>query len=102
MAASVHHVRQWSRRSALGLIACVPLGLANAAGAAECADPASLSAAQKSMRKSLGFRTSTDAAKRCGLCAFFTAAQPGCGKCALLSGGIVPAEGVCDSWAKKS
>ncbi|MFD2430659.1 high-potential iron-sulfur protein [Sphingobium scionense] len=40
--------------------------------------------------------------KRCGLCAFFTAAQPGCGKCALLSGGIVPTEGVCDSWAKKS
>nr|WP_278254404.1 high-potential iron-sulfur protein [Sphingobium sp. BYY-5] len=80
----------------------LPIGFTGIGNAAECVDPASLSAAQKSMRKSLGFRApSADAAKRCSVCAFFTAAQPGCGKCALLSGGIVPAEGLCDSWAKK-
>ncbi|MFD2430660.1 hypothetical protein ACFSUK_26490 [Sphingobium scionense] len=43
MAASDIHGRHWSRRSALGLIACVPLGIASIAQAAECVDPASLS-----------------------------------------------------------
>lgn len=93
-----------SRRSLLVLLALAPLGMAlfaDAAGAATCVSPDALSAAQKSMRKSLGFKPSVDPKKACGACAFFTAAANGCGKCALLSGGVVPADGVCDSWAAK-
>ncbi|MCJ8159080.1 high-potential iron-sulfur protein [Sphingomonas sp. LaA6.9] len=97
--------RGHSRRTLLALFACAPLGLAmvtEAARAQACVNQDTLSAAQKSMRKSLGFRLpSADPKKKCSACAFFTAAGTGCGKCALLSGGIVPADGVCDSWAAK-
>lgn len=94
--------RSWTRRSALTLFACVPLAMSGAATAAGCGDAATLSAAQKSMRKSLGFKApSPDAAKRCALCAFFTPGGSGCGQCALLNGSAVPVDGVCDSWAKK-
>ncbi|WP_336968952.1 high-potential iron-sulfur protein [Sphingobium aromaticiconvertens] len=100
--------RSWTRRSALILFACMPLAISGGAsataggGAAGCGDAATLSAAQKSMRKSLGFKApSPDAAKRCALCTFFTPGGNGCGQCALLSGSVVPVEGVCDSWAKK-
>ncbi|HEX7855148.1 MAG TPA: high-potential iron-sulfur protein [Sphingobium sp.] len=94
-----------SRRGLLGLTAIVAgTVLAGAASAEEgCPGLLGLSASQVSMRKSLGFKApSPDANKRCGLCTFFTAASSAdCGKCALLSGGAVPATGVCDSWAKK-
>ncbi|MBB5686360.1 high-potential iron-sulfur protein [Sphingobium boeckii] len=103
-AASGHRITgPWSRRSALALFTLVPLALTGASQALACADPATLSAAQKSMRKSLGFRApSADPKKGCGTCAFFTLGAPDCGKCALLSGGQVPANGVCDSWAQKA
>ncbi|CCW17897.1 secreted protein [Sphingobium indicum BiD32] len=91
-----------TRRAILGLVAIAPLVLAAQAPASSCADPATLSAAQKSMRKSLGFKSpAPDPAKACGTCAFFTGKGADCGACALLSGGVVPANGVCDSWAKK-
>lgn len=94
--------RFWTRRSALALLGAVPLAVSSAARGAVCGDPATLSAAQKSMRKSLGFKApSPDAAKHCALCSFFTPAAGGCGACALLSGGSVPPDGVCDSFAKK-
>ncbi|RJF93900.1 hypothetical protein D3876_06365 [Sphingomonas cavernae] len=95
----------WTRRSALTLFACLPLGfagLSGAARAADCVNQATLSAAQKSMRKSLGFKApSPDPKKKCGACSFFTASGNGCGKCALLSGGVVSPDAVCDSWAAK-
>lgn len=91
-----------TRRTMLGLVAIAPLAIAAQAHAASCADPATLSAAQKSMRKSLGFKSpAPDPVKHCATCAFFTGKGADCGPCALLSGGIVPANGVCDSWAKK-
>lgn len=94
--------RAWTRRSALTLCVLLPLLASGAARAEGCGDPATLSAAQKSMRKSLGFRApSADPARRCGLCAFFTGKAADCGACALLSGGAVPSDGLCDSWAKK-
>ena len=77
-------------------------GLAASAQAA-CVNPDALPSSQKSMRSSLGFQmVSDDAKRRCGGCAFYTAADGACGKCALLSNGAVPAEGRCDSWAAKS
>ncbi|UVO52647.1 high-potential iron-sulfur protein [Sphingomonas sp. SUN039] len=96
-----------TRRTFLGLAGVAPLvafGFATAARAADavCFNPDTLPASQKSMRKALGFvPVSTDPAKACGQCAFFTATAAGCGKCQLLTGGPVGATGVCRSWAKK-
>lgn len=97
----------WSRRGLFGLAAAAPLlvlgAKAGAQDAAACVNLDALPASQKSMRRSLGFKPqSTDPKKRCGTCAFFTAAAPGCGKCQLLSGGAVAATSVCDNWASKS
>ena len=95
------------RRSLLALTASAPfllLGLGQRAEAQDgaCVDPNTLPANQKSMRRSLGFKLQApDPKKRCGNCAFFTPSSSGCGKCALLSGGIVAAGSVCDSWAAK-
>jgi hypothetical protein len=96
----------WSRRGLFRLAVAAPLLLmaarARAQEAAACVNLDALSASQKSMRRSLGFKAqSTDSKTRCGTCAFFTAAAPGCGKCQLLSGGAVAATSVCDNWAGK-
>lgn len=94
-----------SRRSLLGTLALIPLaatGALAADGANSCYDPSALPASQRSRRRSLGFREqSGDPAKRCGTCAFFTSSSAGCGKCALLTGGPVTAQSVCNSWARK-
>lgn len=93
-----------SRRSLLGLIALAPIGIgvARAQAAPTCYDPATLSSAQKSLRKSLGFKeVSADPAKRCGLCAFFTATKQGCGTCVLFSSGPVATVSVCSSFGRK-
>ena len=76
---------------------------AGGASAQACFDPAQLSIGDLSLRRSLNFQDhSADAKRRCGLCAFFTAANPAaCGRCAILSGGAVDAFSVCDSWAGK-
>lgn len=92
------------RRAVLGLL----LGVAGVAWtgtavAQTCVDP-KLAAATQGMRQALNYKDpSADPKKRCGLCAFFTAATPAaCGKCAMLSGGPVSASAVCDSWTAKS
>ena len=93
-----------TRRGLLRLALAAPLAgyaVAASAGEAACVDLDALPSSQKSMRASLGFKmVSEDAKRRCGGCAFYTAAQGACGKCALLSG-PVPAEGRCDSWAAR-
>jgi hypothetical protein len=97
-----------ARRGFVAIAAAAPLlllGLGARAGAQApaCYDEAALPAAQKSMRRSLGFKAqSPDPAKKCELCAFFKSPAGGCGKCDLLTGGVVPANGLCDSWAKKA
>lgn len=91
-----------TRRGLLRLALAAPLaGYAVAASAADtaCVDLDALSSSQRSMRASLGFRmVSDDPKRRCAGCAFYTAAEGACGKCALLNG-PTPAEGRCDSWA---
>ena len=98
-----------ARRQVLGLAAASPLILLGLASASKAADPAAcfdldtLPASQQSLRRSLNFKPqSPDPKKHCGICAFFTAADGGCGKCALLSGGPVSFNSVCDSWAAKT
>lgn len=95
-----------SRRRMIGLgLAAVPallIGGMAGAQAPACANFDALPAAQKGMRSSLGFKpVSPDPKKVCAGCTFFTPAAAGCGKCALLSGGVVAANSVCDSWAAK-
>jgi hypothetical protein len=71
------------------------------AQAAACYDSASLPLSQKNRRRSLGYvEASTDPARRCTGCAFFTASGEGCGTCALLSG-PVNAGGLCNSFAPR-
>ncbi|MET0180455.1 MAG: high-potential iron-sulfur protein [Novosphingobium sp.] len=98
-----------SRRRFLAIAGLAPIlltGLGRAAVAAEtkvCFDPETLSASQKSRRKSLGFNVvSPDPKKICGGCAFYAMTTAGCGKCQLLSGGPVAATSNCRSWAKKA
>ncbi len=93
------------RRRFLALAAAgAPLALLGigTAQAAACYDPAALPLSQKNRRRSLGYvEASTDPAKRCAGCAFFTAGAADCGTCALLSG-PVDAGAVCSSFAPRA
>jgi hypothetical protein len=96
-----------SRRRVAAALALLPLALAGLAGAAQaqtCYDPNTLPLSQRSRRRSIGFKdVSPDPAKRCAICAFFTATgASGCGTCRMLTGGVVGANGVCNSFAKKA
>ena len=92
------------RRGLLAMAALAPFALLSAArAAAACYDPAALPLSQKSRRRSLGYTdVSADPAKRCGLCAYFTAGDGGCGTCQLLSGGPVSAASGCTSFAARA
>ncbi|MBV1691030.1 hypothetical protein KRR38_25960 [Novosphingobium sp. G106] len=85
--------------AAVGVLsAVIGIGGARAQNAA-CYDPATLPLSQKSRRRSLGYaEASSDQAKHCSVCTFFTAGQPGCGACQLLNG-PVNAGAVCSSFA---
>ena len=95
------------RRSFLALAAgCVPLALLVAGGAQAlapaCYDPATLPLNQKNRRRSLGYvEASSDPARHCSACSFFTAGTAGCGTCGLLSG-PVNAGAVCSSFAPRA
>lgn len=96
-----------SRRNFLASLAAVPALLAASSAAvasdAVCYDPAALPLNVKNRRKALGFvEQSSDAKRRCGLCAFFQAKVGDCGSCQLLSGGAVTAAGLCNSFAPKA
>lgn len=100
---------QPSRRRFLALAGLAPAALlaarsAAAADAAACFDPATLPYNQKSRRRAVGYvDASTDPARRCGTCTFFTAAAAaGCGTCELLGAGPVSAGAVCGSFAAKA
>jgi hypothetical protein len=93
--------RATTRRGLLMLALGAPAAAYAASAAAQgaCVDLDALPSGQKSMRAALNFKlASDDPARRCGGCAFYTAAQGDCGKCAIFSG-PVPAQGRCDSWA---
>jgi hypothetical protein len=95
------------RRSFLSLAAgSVPLALLVAGGAhaqaPACYDPATLPLNQKNRRRSLGYvEASSDPARHCSACSFFTAGNAGCGTCGLLSG-PVNAGAVCSSFAPRA
>ena len=96
---------QSNRRHFLALAAAAPFAALVAtdalAEAAACFDPAALPMSQQRFRKSVQFlAVSPDAAKRCALCAFYKAGQPGCGTCQILSG-PVSAGSYCSSYAAK-
>ncbi len=75
----------------------------DAAARPACYDPATLPYMQKSRRRALGYvDASTNPARRCGLCAFFTGTSAACGNCQMLSGGPVAAGGLCQSFAPKA
>jgi len=96
------------RRRLLGLLAASPiliLGLSResrAAGGSSCVNLEDMPPGESGVRKELGFKlVSSDPAKQCGGCGFFTATESECGTCLLMSGGAVTAHSVCDSWAAK-
>jgi hypothetical protein len=71
--------------------------------ASACNDPASLSLAQKNMRRGLGYvEVAPDPKRHCGVCAFYTARQGSCGSCQMMSGGPVDAASVCNSFTPKA
>jgi hypothetical protein len=94
-----------SRRNFLAFAGLAPLAVVmahTARAASVCNDPASLSLAQKNMRRGLGYvEVAPDPKKHCGLCAFFTAHEGSCGNCQMMSGAPVDAASVCNSFAPK-
>lgn len=84
------------------------VGLAGCGGeggaALVCADPATMSSAQESVRRTLNYvEVSDDPARTCSACDFFTAAAgSGCGSCGMFDGGAVNPGGRCDSWSVDS
>ncbi len=97
-----------ARRRFLALAGLSPFALAaaprvRAAEITACYDPTMLPLNQKSRRRSMEYvEVSSDPAKACGGCAFFTLAQGNCGACQLLSGGPVNAGATCTSYAPKA
>lgn len=93
--------RRFLQMAAIAPIAAVALGRIAPARADTCADPASMPAAQKSLRKSLEFvEVSKEPGKRCGLCAFFQG-KGDCGTCQILTS-QVSAASICSSFAAKA
>ena len=74
------------------------------APANSCYNPANLTAGHINMRKNVKFGKSTDPAKKCGGCMYFSASATaaGCGRCQILLNGPVSADDVCTTWTKKA
>lgn len=93
--------RRFLQIAAVAPIAAIGIGKLAPARADTCSDPASLSAAQKSLRASLDFEAvSREPGKACGLCAFFKGTGD-CGKCEILTS-QVSARSICSSFAAKA
>ena len=84
---------------ALGLSSCGDEGGTNTATLTVCADPETMSAADASMRASLGYSPqSPDSTENCAGCSYFKSGGD-CGACDLLGGSQVNAQGRCNSWS---
>lgn len=95
-----------NRRKVLALAALTPLAAltwaSSASAGASCYDPDALPLSQKSRRRSLHYsEASSDPARHCSACNYFTPSSAGCGACAMLGGGSVNAGAVCSSFAAK-
>ncbi|WP_439108163.1 high-potential iron-sulfur protein [Congregibacter sp.] len=87
----------------LGLAACDSSGNGSQEITAVCADPEDMTSAQESVRKTLRYtELSSDPAKTCSGCAFFSGAAGGCGSCGIFDGNAVNPAGFCDSWSAAS
>jgi len=87
-----------NRRKLLILGSLLPMALPGIV-AAEPTCGGALSMSQKNRRRALGYLdVSNDPKRRCGLCSYFSEAEPGCGKCQMLSGGAVTNNSVCNSF----
>lgn len=83
-----------------GAVTAVVVG-GTSALAAVCYDPATLPLSQKNRRRSLSYvDAAADPARRCMGCAFFTAAEEGCGKCAMLNA-TVNSGASCNSFVQR-
>lgn len=93
--------RRFLALAAVAPVAAIGIGRLAPARAATCADPASLPAAQKSLRASLDFElVSKEPGKRCGLCAFYQG-KGDCEMCQILTS-PVSAQSICSSFAAKA
>jgi hypothetical protein len=97
--------RELLKRSALLPAAAVLLSAAGCArnGDAQqaCYDPSSQAADQVALRDSLKYmERAADPRQSCSACAFFTAAEGGCGHCTIFNGPANP-QGHCNSWSQK-
>lgn len=92
-----------NRRRLVALALAAPMAaLATGARAEQCVSEDDLSASELSMRKALRYEEpSTDPAKLCGGCAFYTSESSSCGQCKLLNG-PASAAARCGSWAAKA
>lgn len=95
-----------SRRNFLACAGLAPIALivegssSSAQSPPACYDPAALTLADKSRRRSLGFvETSGDEKRRCGHCAFFRLTRGSCGSCQLMTNAPVTVSSVCNSFA---
>lgn len=87
----------------LGLNGCGADHASSKSAGKVCADPQTLTTAEQSMRKSLGYvEASPNPQQSCAGCAFFSAATGACGTCNMFNGGSVNAAGHCNSWSAKS
>ncbi|MGE0786073.1 MAG: high-potential iron-sulfur protein [Sandaracinaceae bacterium] len=101
--------REAARRAltVLGAAALAPSALAacggEESGGLSCNDTSSLNPAQQTTRTSQHYvEASTDPAKKCADCRFFTAGAAGqCGSCQVIQGPINP-DGNCDLWAART
>jgi len=93
-----------SRRAAMSNLMLVVVGAATWGCKKElvCTDTAGLTAAERTVRTSLGYvDQSLEAAKVCEGCQLYQPAGPdGCGGCLVVKGPIHP-RGYCTSWVKK-
>jgi hypothetical protein len=72
-----------------------------ALGEEVCVDPAKMDSGAAALRASLNYaEASSDPAKTCAACAFFSAGRGACGSCQIFSG-PANAKGHCDSWGPK-
>lgn len=87
---------------AAGAIASLAFGFGPAARAVAPSCGVDLPLTQKNRRRALGYlEASGDEKRRCRLCAFFSGEDGSCGACQMLSGSLVNANAVCNSFVAK-
>ncbi|MDP5053399.1 MAG: high-potential iron-sulfur protein [Congregibacter sp.] len=85
----------------LALSACE--GDAETVAGTVCADPADMTSAEASVRRTLSYtELASDTSKVCAGCEFFSAGAGDCGSCVMFDGKPVNPRGHCNSWSADS